>query len=269
MPATAAIKRQLPAVAPRPRQRRCRSPTTSSTRKGAGPPKSLWHGDAVRQAKVDLLSHFRRSEDVLVDMELRVYCERGNNTAHLQPDLQVVFGVGRERNWSSFKVWEEGRSPDFVLDGSVAVDGGVRRDRRARILAAGSGRVPDGKSPGRLRGERGGATVRWKLWGKREAAAGCGARCWTWIWAAGGGTGRRWWSSATRGRGRSSTAVWSEAQHLRRLRRIAEERARDAEERAQRQADMRHVAEERGAGTGGTASEVRSSRPTGSVGTSR
>ena len=77
---------------------------------------SVWHGDAVRQATVALLSHFREREDVLVGMELVVYYKRGDNTAWLQPDVQVVFDVDRGGTRSSFKVWEEGKAPDFVLE---------------------------------------------------------------------------------------------------------------------------------------------------------
>ena len=49
-------------------------------------------------------------------MQLVVYYERGNNKASLQPDVQVVFGVGRKGNRHSFRVWEEGKAPDFVLE---------------------------------------------------------------------------------------------------------------------------------------------------------
>ena len=49
-------------------------------------------------------------------MQLVVYYERGNNKASLQPDVQVVFGVGRKGNRLSFRVWEEGKAPDFVLE---------------------------------------------------------------------------------------------------------------------------------------------------------
>ncbi len=76
---------------------------------------SLWHGDAVQQAATALNHHFRQCQDTLVGMEVRVYYERGNDKVWLQPDVQVVFGVKRG-NRSSFKVWEEGKSPDFVLE---------------------------------------------------------------------------------------------------------------------------------------------------------
>ena len=77
---------------------------------------SVWHGDAVGQAREALRYHFRDREDVLVAMELVVYYLRGDRTACLQPDVQVVFGVRREGDRSSYKVWEEGKAPDFVLE---------------------------------------------------------------------------------------------------------------------------------------------------------
>ena len=76
---------------------------------------SVAHGDAVRQASTALHHYFRERQNVLVAMELMVYFQSGNNQAKLQPDVQVVFGVQRG-NRSSFKVWEEGKAPDFVLE---------------------------------------------------------------------------------------------------------------------------------------------------------
>ena len=77
---------------------------------------SVAHGYAVRLATVALDQHFRDREDVLVAMELVVYYQRGDNTAWLRPDVQVVFGVQRGVQRSTFKVWEEGTAPDFVLE---------------------------------------------------------------------------------------------------------------------------------------------------------
>ena len=76
---------------------------------------SVWHGDAVNQATTALKNHFSNRENVLVAMELLVYYERGNNKVCLRPDVQVVFGVPRG-NRSSYKVWEEGKVADFVLE---------------------------------------------------------------------------------------------------------------------------------------------------------
>ncbi len=77
---------------------------------------SVWHGVAVRLATTALEHHFRGRDDVLVAMELAVYYRRGDRHTWLQPDVQVVFGVGRGGNRSTFKVWEEGKAPDFVLE---------------------------------------------------------------------------------------------------------------------------------------------------------
>ena len=77
---------------------------------------SVWHGDAVLLATAALQNRFRDHEDVLVAMELVVYYERGNNTAWLRPDVQVVFGVGRGKDRSTYRVWDEGKAPDFVLE---------------------------------------------------------------------------------------------------------------------------------------------------------
>ena len=76
---------------------------------------SIAHGDAVLQAAAALRNHFRDRTDVLVAMELAVYYRRGDENVWLQPDVQVVFGVSPE-NRRSYRIWEEGKAPDFVLE---------------------------------------------------------------------------------------------------------------------------------------------------------
>lgn len=77
---------------------------------------SVAHGVAVRQAAAALDLHFAQRADVLVAMELVVYYQRGQAAAKLQPDVQVVLGVPRAVRRGSYKVWEEGKAPDFVLE---------------------------------------------------------------------------------------------------------------------------------------------------------
>ena len=76
---------------------------------------SISHGDAVLQAAAALRNHFRDRTDVLVAMELALYYRRGDDNLWLQPDVQVVFGVSPE-NRRSYRIWEEGKAPDFVLE---------------------------------------------------------------------------------------------------------------------------------------------------------
>ena len=123
MSVTATTTTQLPAVAGR-------ESNAVEYPEGHWIAQSVWHGDAVRQTTDALLSHFRQRDDVLVAMELVVYYERGNRRACLQPDVQVVLGVDRGGNRSSFRVWEEGKAPDFVLE--VASPSTAENDARRK-----------------------------------------------------------------------------------------------------------------------------------------
>ncbi len=53
--------------------------------------------------------------DVYVSGDLLVYYEEGNPRVSVAPDAFVVFGV-EDRLRMSYKVWEEGKGPDFVLE---------------------------------------------------------------------------------------------------------------------------------------------------------
>ena len=77
---------------------------------------SVAHGDAVGLAKAALGQRFWERADTLVAMELAVFYRRGDSQAKLQPDVLVAFGVGRGVRRSVYKVWDEGKAPDFVLE---------------------------------------------------------------------------------------------------------------------------------------------------------
>ena len=77
---------------------------------------SVGHGDAVRLATVALDKHFGGRDDALVAMELTVYYLRGNDQVWLRPDVLVAFDVGRGRELITYKTWEAGKAPDFVLE---------------------------------------------------------------------------------------------------------------------------------------------------------
>ena len=53
--------------------------------------------------------------DVYVSGDLLVYYEEGNRNVSVAPDAFVVFGV-EDRLRMSYKAWEEGKGPDFVLE---------------------------------------------------------------------------------------------------------------------------------------------------------
>ena len=62
-----------------------------------------------------LRDFFRRRPDVYVSGNLLLYYEEGNVDASVAPDVFVVFGVPNHLR-PIYKVWEEGKSPDFVME---------------------------------------------------------------------------------------------------------------------------------------------------------
>ena len=56
-----------------------------------------------------------RRRDVYVSADLLIYYEEGNPRVSVAPDVFVVFGV-EDHARMNYKVWEEGKGPDFVLE---------------------------------------------------------------------------------------------------------------------------------------------------------
>ena len=59
--------------------------------------------------------HCRDRPDVYVSGDLLIYYEEGNPRVSVAPDTFVVFGV-EDHKRMSYKVWEEGKGPDFALE---------------------------------------------------------------------------------------------------------------------------------------------------------
>ena len=70
---------------------------------------------AIHYAFGALLARYARRTDVYVSADLLVYYEEGNPRVSIVPDVFVVFGV-EDRMRGNYKVWEEGKGPDFVLE---------------------------------------------------------------------------------------------------------------------------------------------------------
>lgn len=62
-----------------------------------------------------LRHHFRARQDVYVSGNLLLYYEEGNPAAAVAPDCFVVFGIAKYDR-RIYKLWEEGKVPDFVLE---------------------------------------------------------------------------------------------------------------------------------------------------------
>ena len=65
---------------------------------------------------IQMLKHyFRNVDDVHVSGNLLMYYEEGNPRKSVSPDVFVAFGVSKKKR-RTYKIWEEGHGPDFVLE---------------------------------------------------------------------------------------------------------------------------------------------------------
>ncbi len=75
--------------------------------------------DLHREEMIDLITaladHLRDESDVYVAGNLFVYYEQGNPRAVVAPDVFVVRGVAKRKR-KTYRLWEEGRAPCFVIE---------------------------------------------------------------------------------------------------------------------------------------------------------
>ena len=74
-----------------------------------------WQLEAILSSVDILRAHFGERPDVYVSGDLLVYYEEGNPRKALAPDVLVVFGAAND-NRMIYKLWEEPKAPDFVLE---------------------------------------------------------------------------------------------------------------------------------------------------------
>lgn len=59
---------------------------------------------------------FAAEPQVYVAGNMFVYYVPGDRLKHVSPDLFVVFGVPKNKRRKSYRIWEEGKSPDLVVE---------------------------------------------------------------------------------------------------------------------------------------------------------
>ena len=78
--------------------------------------------------------YYQDREDVYVVGNLLLYYQQGDGSKSVSPDLMVVFGAPKHVR-SSYRVWEEPKAPDFVLEIASAsthrIDRSEKRDTYA------------------------------------------------------------------------------------------------------------------------------------------
>ena len=73
------------------------------------------HRDQLIWTLQTLESHFSPQPDVYISGDILMYYEKGVPRRVVAPDVLVVFGLGRGPR-RTYKVWEEGKTPDFVME---------------------------------------------------------------------------------------------------------------------------------------------------------
>ena len=98
--------------------------------------------DKHRKLMVDFIQmlehHFREVNNVYVSGNLLIYYEERNPRRSIAPDVFVVFGVGKKPR-RTYLTWEEGSTPDFVLEvaspSTYQHDFGPKKKLYASVLA--------------------------------------------------------------------------------------------------------------------------------------
>jgi Uma2 family endonuclease len=73
------------------------------------------HRDLMMDFIWMLKQHFRDRNDVYVSGNLLMYYEKGEPRKSISPDVFVVFGIEKKERLN-YLTWEEGHTPDFVLE---------------------------------------------------------------------------------------------------------------------------------------------------------
>ena len=74
-----------------------------------------WQLKAIHDAYGALTVRYRNRSNVYVSCDLLIYYEEGDPRKSVAPDVFVVFGAAKD-NRMIYKLWEEPKAPDFVLE---------------------------------------------------------------------------------------------------------------------------------------------------------
>ncbi len=85
-------------------------------------------------------NHFAHLPDVYVLGDMMMYYEEGNPRKSISPDIFVAFGIGKKER-RIYKIWEEGKPPDFVLE--FASKGTYRTDLTRKVQLYASIGIPE------------------------------------------------------------------------------------------------------------------------------
>ncbi len=121
-------------------QKKIRSAPTVAYPESDGKP--MAETEAHRDLMIDFIlilkDYFENQEDVCVSGNMLMYYEEGNPKKVVAPDVFVTFGVEKKQR-RTYRTWEEGHTPDFVLEvaspSTFKKDIGQKKDIYASVLA--------------------------------------------------------------------------------------------------------------------------------------
>ena len=103
---------------------------------GVAMSESDFQARALINARHFLGTHFQGRRDVYVSGNILIFYEPRNLSLTVSPDILVAFGVERRRR-RSYRTWEDGKAPDFVLEvlspSTWTKDRGEKRRTYARL----------------------------------------------------------------------------------------------------------------------------------------
>ena len=76
---------------------------------------SDYHLEILMWLLLALRAHFAETQDTYVSGDILTYYTEGNPRHVVAPDVLVSFGIGQKPR-HTYKVWEEGKVPDFVME---------------------------------------------------------------------------------------------------------------------------------------------------------
>ena len=93
--------------------------------------------NAIINARFALRQHFGRAANVLLEGDMFIYYERGNPAKSIAPDVYVVLDHDLGDR-PVYKLWEEGKPPDFALE-VISPSSVLRNAMNRRALYEGLG----------------------------------------------------------------------------------------------------------------------------------
>ena len=82
-----------------------------------------------------LEAHFAETPEVYISGDILMYYREGDPRKSISPDVLVCFGINPQLR-RTYKIWEEGKSPDFVMEFSSASTYAKDLDEKMEVYAS-------------------------------------------------------------------------------------------------------------------------------------